>query len=44
MPDGPAHISRINASGTGQFESTLIVADDDAYVSYLGGMHSPDAR
>ncbi|MDE7136724.1 MAG: Fe-S cluster assembly protein SufB, partial [Muribaculaceae bacterium] len=26
---------RINASGTGQFERTLIVADDDAYVSYL---------
>ncbi|MDE6156751.1 MAG: Fe-S cluster assembly protein SufB, partial [Muribaculaceae bacterium] len=24
---------RINASGTGQFERTLIVADDDAYVS-----------
>lgn len=28
---------RINASGTGQFERTLIVADDDAYVSYLEG-------
>ncbi|MDE6242623.1 MAG: Fe-S cluster assembly protein SufB, partial [Muribaculaceae bacterium] len=26
---------RINAAGTGQFERTLIVADDDAYVSYL---------
>ena len=25
---------RINAAGTGQFERTLIVADDDAYVSY----------
>ena len=28
---------RINAAGTGQFERTLIVADDDAYVSYLEG-------
>ena len=26
---------RINAAGTGQFERTLIVADDDSYVSYL---------
>ena len=26
---------RINAANTGQFERTLIVADDDAYVSYL---------
>jgi Fe-S cluster assembly protein SufB len=26
---------RINASNTGQFERTLIVADDDSYVSYL---------
>ena len=28
---------RINARNTGQFERTLIVADDDAYVSYLEG-------
>ena len=32
---------RINAAGTGQFERTLIVADDDAYVSYLEGCTSP---
>ena len=32
---------RINASGTGQFERTLIVADDDAYVSYLDGGTAP---
>lgn len=32
---------RINASGTGQFEHTLIVADDDAYVSYLEGCTAP---
>ena len=28
---------RINAEGTGQFERTLIVADEGAYVSYLEG-------
>ena len=28
---------RINAINTGQFERTLIVADDDSYVSYLEG-------
>lgn len=32
---------RINAGGTGQFERTLIVADDDAYVSYLEGCTAP---
>ncbi len=32
---------RMNASGTGQFERTLIVADDDAYVSYLEGCTAP---
>ena len=32
---------RINASGTGQFERTLIVADDDAFVSYLEGFTAP---
>lgn len=32
---------RINASGTGQFERTLIVADDEAYVSYLEGCTAP---
>lgn len=32
---------RINASGTGQFERTLIVADDDAYISYLEGCTAP---
>ena len=32
---------RINAQGTGQFERTLIVADDDAYVSYLEGCTAP---
>lgn len=32
---------RINASGTGQFERTLIVADDDSYVSYLEGCTAP---
>lgn len=32
---------RINARMTGQFERTLIVADDDAYVSYLEGCTAP---
>ncbi len=32
---------RINAAGTGQFERTLIVADDDSYLSYLEGCTAP---
>ena len=32
---------RINAQGTGQFERTLIVCDEDAYVSYLEGCTAP---
>ena len=32
---------RINARNTGQFERTLIVAEDDAYVSYLEGCTAP---
>lgn len=32
---------RINARNTGQFERTLIIADDDAYVSYLEGCTAP---
>lgn len=32
---------RINSAGTGQFERTLIVADDDSYVSYLEGCTAP---
>ena len=32
---------RINAASTGQFERTLIVADDDAVVSYLEGCSAP---
>jgi Fe-S cluster assembly protein SufB len=32
---------RINASNTGQFERTLLIADDDAYVSYLEGCTAP---
>ena len=32
---------RINARETGQFERTLIVADDDSYVSYLEGCTAP---
>lgn len=32
---------RINEAGTGQFERTLIVADDESYVSYLEGCTAP---
>jgi Fe-S cluster assembly protein SufB len=32
---------RINASKTGQFERTLIIAEDGAYVSYLEGCTAP---
>jgi len=32
---------RINASNTGQFERTLIVAEDNSYVSYLEGCTAP---
>lgn len=32
---------RINAKGTGQFERTLVVADEGSYVSYLEGCTAP---
>ncbi len=32
---------RINAAGTGQFERTLLVAEDSSYVSYLEGCTAP---
>ena len=32
---------RINESGTGQFERTLVVADESSYVSYLEGCTAP---
>jgi Fe-S cluster assembly protein SufB len=32
---------RINAANTGQFERTLIIAEDEAYVSYLEGCTAP---
>src|SRR5579871_6225102 len=32
---------RINAENTGQFERTLLIADEDAYVSYLEGCTAP---
>ena len=32
---------RINASNTGQFERTLIIADEDSHVSYLEGCTAP---
>lgn len=47
IPEGvrcPMELStyfRINASGTGQFERTLIVADQASYVSYMEGCTAP---
>ena len=35
---------RINQAGSGQFERTLIVADDDSYVSYLEGCTAPSRK
>lgn len=32
---------RINSANTGQFERTLLIADEDAYVSYLEGCTAP---
>src|SRR6202008_237456 len=32
---------RINEGGTGQFERTLVVADESSYVSYLEGCTAP---
>jgi Fe-S cluster assembly protein SufB len=32
---------RINTAGTGQFERTLLIAEEDAYVSYLEGCTAP---
>ena len=33
---------RINTAGTGQFERTLIIADEGSYVSYLEGCTAPE--
>jgi Fe-S cluster assembly protein SufB len=47
VPEGvrcPMELStyfRINAKNTGQFERTLIIADEGAYVSYLEGCTAP---
>ena len=32
---------RINQAGTGQFERTLVIADEGSYVSYLEGCTAP---
>lgn len=34
---------RINTAGTGQFERTLIIADEGSYVSYLEAARPPCA-
>ena len=35
---------RMNAENTGQFERTLIIADEDSYVSYLEGCSAPEKK
>jgi Fe-S cluster assembly protein SufB len=35
---------RINESGTGQFERTLLIADEGSYVSYLRGLYCSTKR
>ncbi len=40
-PMEPSSYFSINARNTGQFERTLIIADDDSYVSYLEGCTAP---
>ena len=35
------HLLAIPAKNTGQFERTLIIADEDSYVSYLEGCTAP---
>ena len=34
---------RINAAKTGQFERTLIIAEEGSYVSYLEGLYGAHA-
>ena len=41
MPNGAITYFRINAANTGQFERTLIVAEEGSYVSYLEGCTAP---
>ena len=41
VPDGVIYYFRINTPEIGQFERTLIIAEDDAYVSYLEGCTAP---
>jgi Fe-S cluster assembly protein SufB len=41
LPDGISTYFRINAANTGQFERTLIIADEGSYVSYLEGCTAP---
>ncbi|MCK9203282.1 MAG: Fe-S cluster assembly protein SufB [Bacteroidales bacterium] len=40
-PMGLSTYFRINAANTGQFERTLIIADEGAYVSYMEGCTAP---
>ncbi len=41
MSDGTLHVFPHQCPGTGQFERTLIVAEEGSYVSYLEGCTAP---
>ena len=41
LPDGAVHLLPHQRRNTGQFERTLIIADEGAYVSYLEGCTAP---
>jgi Fe-S cluster assembly protein SufB len=41
LPNGTFYHFSINQAGTGQFERTLLVADEGSYVSYLEGCTAP---
>ena len=41
MSDGTFNLFQINQAGTGQFERTLVIADEGSYVSYLEGCTAP---
>ena len=41
LPDGAVFVLRINAANTGQFERTLIIAEEGSHVSHLEGCTAP---
>ena len=41
LPDGVVHLFQDQRANTGQFERTLIVAEEESFVSYLEGCTAP---